>query len=642
MATIVYEYGLLDPIEGVETLFEQIRRKHAYYNKKIEIERDRRATYRQIMSSVGDIAALEENLATIDQEIIEAKATVAATKGRQRNGRVDPELQQRIKTLAAQAKTQRLLIRNVKAQEKLDPEIAARIKASNKSAKAQQNAARTEARRRRDDVPGVYWGTYRIAENAFNDAKKAKPVPRPGKKPKIRPKFKYWTGESSVAVQFQKGEPVDDLLGGDTRAQILSLPDSPNTKPGSRRAGQRKLLRLRVASDKKKRPIWGVWPMIMHRPFPEGARAIWAKVFLRKHANRERWCVQITLSVPDRVARPLEVGESPRFVGIDVGWRKIDDHAIRYAYWAGSDGQRGEAQLDLPPKRTTVKARYQKSVPMSVRDRLEKADAIQSTRGKLQDTMQKALVPQLKSLPLSEALRTRIETIAYWESPAQFAALTFAWRNDRCEGDMQAYTLLAAWQERDRHLWQYETGLRRGALAHRREVYRLLAVKLARRYDVAVLEKFDLRDVAKREEVEDGSRDKRKPNHQRQMTGISIFRLALKSTFDREGGQVVTTPAPFTTLDHACKDQTVWNTACGYRNTWDTASSIMQICGGCGEKVDQDEIAADNLLASGPVALKEAEALAALNALKPKKKRFGDKRKKSAPALASQRLLDSF
>src|SRR5690606_40938800 len=92
-----------------------------------------------------------------------------------------------------------------------------------------------------------------------------------------------------------------------------------------------------------------------------------------------------------------------------------------------------------------------------------------------------------------QELVERCEHMHAWRSPARFAALARWWRDHRFDGDAEAYELLEAWRYRDEHLQRYEAGLLRGALGHRREIYRRLAAHLARRYRTLVVDDTDLR-----------------------------------------------------------------------------------------------------------------------------------------------------
>ena len=65
------------------------------------------------------------------------------------------------------------------------------------------------------------------------------------------------------------------------------------------------------------------------------------------------------------------------------------------------------------------------------------------------------------------------------------------------------YERLRSWSHHDKHLWSWEANAREQAMARRKEQYRLLGVRLARRYGVLVLERFVLSKVARLPKVED-------------------------------------------------------------------------------------------------------------------------------------------
>ena len=59
---------------------------------------------------------------------------------------------------------------------------------------------------------------------------------------------------------------------------------------------------------------------------------------------------------------------------------------------------------------------------------------------------------------------------------------TSSWRTTRFAGDEEIYTILDAWRTKERHLNDYECGLRSRLEAKRKEIYQLFAVEMRRRY----------------------------------------------------------------------------------------------------------------------------------------------------------------
>lgn len=403
----------------------------------------------------------------------------------------------------------------------------------------------------------VYWGTYLQIEDAVSRAiRTTKGGP---------PRFQSWTGEGLLAVQIQKGVQKTDTL--------YRIEDAPDPRTG-RRAGQRKVLWLRVSSDDGK-PVWATFPLTLHRPLP--ARPVWVKVTRRRVANRYVYEAHFTVVISDPEREETDRG----VVAIDIGWRKMPD-GMRVATWRGSDGEIGELEL-----------------PTSIGERLGKADHIRSVRDTLKNEVQTKLVAMLPAIQdvavgasWSERQRKSIDKLASWKRQELFVRLFYAWKKVS-----EPPEFFADWVKRDRHLWQYETGCRLGGLRHRDDIYRNFACRLASRYTDVVLEDIDLREIAEYDEGET-EWDKAAPS-QRFIAGHSIFRTALRNAFASRGGVTIEVPSADTT--RVCG-------FCGYLN--ESQRSLMITCTGCGAQYDQDHNATKNILASGLLVRDEQLTLA--------------------------------
>jgi hypothetical protein len=83
---------------------------------------------------------------------------------------------------------------------------------------------------------------------------------------------------------------------------------------------------------------------------PERSVVKWAAVHLERVGRRDVWSLHLTLSVPTMHARRYAAAHraerEPRgAVGVDVGWRVIDDE-LRVCAWHGEDGRSGDLRLD--------------------------------------------------------------------------------------------------------------------------------------------------------------------------------------------------------------------------------------------------------------------------------------------------------
>jgi hypothetical protein len=306
----------------------------------------------------------------------------------------------------------------------------------------------------------------------------------------------------------------------------------------------------------------------MHRPLPEGSVIKRAAVAHRRIGPRDEWSVTVTIEMDDSL-RPAVDASAP-MVALDLGWRQLPD------------GMRIAATFDGTNEEMLV-------LPTSVLSQMRKADDLRSIRDKNFDAARAALVTALDGMKTARELpawfAAATSHVSAWKSPGRLAALAQRWRQARFEGDAEAYDALEAWRYHDYHLWEWESSQRVKALRHRREIYRVFAAGLAKRYSRLIVEDFDLREVARHEEVDSAKAEIAGARSNRQLVAPSELRLALINAFDGRWEKV---PAHGTTfLCHAC----------GAANDWDQAKEIERKCSACGVLWDQDANAARNIFA---------------------------------------------
>lgn len=568
---IVYEFGALQPTDGVDQVEDQIWLAHQYYNQLVEIERERRLAVKTAQETIGDISQAQERFQAAAEHV---KALAKQKKqAKSHDKKVAPPSKEEIAEAQETKKEAHEALKAAKkaSKEALDP-LYAKI---DKEAHAKGIKARANCK--------VYWGTYLQIEQFFAQAcnpPKWKPGMKPPKPWHERPAFRKWDGRGIVAVQLQGGLPVDEIFGNDSRIQIAPLPENAydtSVPRGQRNRLQRTTLKLRVGSDGRK-PIWATWPVFLHRELPEGAVVKWAKIVRTPWHQKwpYRWKLQITLQVPDPQPRR---GDSR--VAINLGWRLMDDGTLRIATWADSRGRTGELRLDR-----------------SFRDRIEKVKSIRSQRDTEMDV--------LRGVLLEAGVKCE-----KWKSPNRFKRF-FRTESEGLEESVR--TILANWVYRDNHLWWYERGCRNGALNYRKEQYRLFALKMAREYTFLVVENYDLRKIATDENRV------AKPAGQRVEGAPSQAREILRSTGNREGCLVV---------DGNSKQATQRCHICGDESPWDAAPKITHTCAK-GHTWDQDINNARNMLASADEAIK-LRLSKEIELTKKREARFAKRHRKSTP-----------
>lgn len=436
------------------------------------------------------------------------------------------------------------------------------------------------------EISKVGWGIYSRVEAQADAARKA--VDKTGLYDGLLPndpRFSRWRGDGFVgAAQLEGGITVAEIFSGeDTRVKIgpsvrvkliwdpkarvcrSVADDRGDRKVGERIKTQHKTLHMRLGKGASS--TWCSWPMIMHRPIPDGATIKEVVVHRKMRGAREEWYATI---VVDTAAVERLHGASGA-VAVDLGWRRMDDGGIRIGAWQATDGKTGEVRLTP-----------------TILSALTKAASIRSIRDQHFDTARDAMTAWLATQPaIPEWLAAQAHHMASWKSQERMRNLVHRWKANRFVGDEQAYTLAEAWCYRDHHLWCYEEGARTRALRRRKQLYRIEAKRLAAMYHTLVLEDFDLSEMAKRPELASakdvGGEDA--PSAQRQLVAPSDLRSSLIHAF----AVAQKVPSPNTT--RMCN-------ACGVIHAFDAKKDVWRVpeCPECGITWDQDYNAARNML----------------------------------------------
>ncbi|PZM90038.1 MAG: transposase [Actinobacteria bacterium] len=422
---------------------------------------------------------------------------------------------------------------------------------------------------------GLYWPNYLDVEASWR-------VARQGRNP-LR-FHRYVPHEGAIAFPTTNGMPVAALFAGDSRVQIDPVPPDTWDSRRQRRRQQRTILRIRVGSQGRA-PLWCEVPIYLHRPLPpEGIHRV-TYLTWRRVASRLRFQVSIVVELPVPAAHLADPAEGP-LVAVDLCWRRLPDGGIRVGYWRGEDGEGGE--IALPARWVAAMAQCDRIRGYRDSDDLTPEGGLEQLRARLS-----AWVDAQDPDTLPEWLRYARREWGRWRSHGRFAALALRWRGERFAGDEDGYTLIEAWRQRDKHLWEYEANQRDELLAERREIYRVIAAQLARRYRRLLLEDLDLRAFARRDGVDAGSDElvmvQTARRHQRVLAAPHVLRGALVNAFVREHG-----PEAVVRIDPAYTTQTC--PGCGQVHEFDAARQLIVTCPACGETWDQDARACANLL----------------------------------------------
>jgi len=611
-----YSYGASAPFatKGLGLVDQQIRAGHDYKNRLIEVERERRQRVDTLIAQLSPtLQQVETNIAAAEKQIEDLRSAKRAAHAKVGKRTRDPATTKAIKDFSAQKKTlyeQRKSLRDGLFK---GPNWKVQSEAIEAWAKKENLRHRSET--------DAYWGTYLSVEQAMSKMRKGAP-----------PEFRRWTGDGKIAVQIQGGVSLADAVAGKSnfiriklkpivvgedgrskRRNVL-VPGRKQLKGKTNTDGkvyQKKLgnavVYLRVGTTKNK-PVWAAVPFTYHRDIPSDAAIKWVCLTRRRIGTHFEWRVVFSISRERGWERPDAATSGA--VGIDAGWRYMkDDGRLRVAYFMGADGHEGE--LALPGEWVTE---------------MKKTRDIKSIRDKDLNGMKDGLVAFLKDRELPEWLcrltgKSSLPTptsaeatarIAQWRSPARFAGLIRRWRDNRFAGDEvespqlsdwskamygklllagdksgrfaarnpSVFDVVAEWQRRDRHLYEYETNLRDQLQKRRSDVYRCFAKSIYTRYKTIVLEDLKLSEFHKLPKAED-PKDKLK-------NSIRDACISNLMTYIKEVGRDVQVIDPRNTTK-TCAE-------CGHKDKWEDKAAQSHTCSHCGVTWDRDRNAAKNIL----------------------------------------------
>jgi transposase len=519
--------------------------------------------------------------------------------------------------------------------------------------RAATKAARDRARETTADSLGCSWGTCGQVDDAFDGSQRTTKL-------HVDVSTHAPRDEGLLAVQYQRHESnpkweatmASALVGGDdTFVQIGDeLVGKPKRRaPGTTGAKRLQTLRFRVGSNGRA-PIWANLYILMHRPLPD-ARVTWVKLSCRRVGLRHRWFL---LVVVDEECRGVPDQQRGSEVGVDIGWRRRDDGAIRVAYWWGSDGREGELAI---PERVTRRKGKSDSLK-SIRDR-ERNEVAALWRGWIfgstsavptmeTDTMlspvtsaapsssaddyllatSAALITGVDSahgIPVDHPVRVAAKAMHMWTRMGHFVVLARLWDSHRVPGDEAIYARVQEWLKHDRHLYAWEANNRRRMALQVCALIDGLAVQLARQYDmIAVEERGMVAEIVKKDPEHDQDEERLRALSATRMGIVApaSMRAALERFAKKYGALYREVNPAHTTRDCA---------ECGAARVVDDPAELMLGCDKCGVVEDQDRTAARNILNRARLELEaeRAEALTPTSA-GPKAKRMGPRRTRRA------------
>ena len=484
----VFKYGLLEPTEGAALIREQCNLAWRYAVALARMETAYRARRREreaaALPTVAQIAALTEQVETVRAALRAAKSRTAVREDTTWVRASLTSLREQIKALRPEAATERAAFRA--------SGILSDLYAEQKTARLALVHQFTAA--------GMFWGQRNLVQYAHDQRRTTW-----GEDVRIP------DGWGLVGTQLQKKLPVADVAS----SPIVRL-TAERPVPG-RHGKPRPRLRVRIGQHD------GVaeWPIVLHRPLPEGALISHVTVTREQVGRQTRWSAHFTLDLPDPAQTAGDGGLAVAVVP-------------RFARDREADG------LCAADVATTTGERVRYLLHPAIVGGLDRAESLQGIRDTRRDVILTAVSAWMPTASLPAEWPRQI---ARWESCDRLRAFVMGWwRAHRVAGDDEVYRAAQAWAYQDEHLWDYAAHARRGAIDRRTHDYRVWAAQLAEQYEVVVLPKTNYARMARRPSEPERDGLSRAAGHQRMMAAPGLLRSLLVSAFESRGRRVLLSP----------------------------------------------------------------------------------------------------
>lgn len=568
----VFQYGLMSPMNWADDCFEHLYLQTRLWNRLVEIEQKSRATYRAIVGS-------DEAVAEIDTRIAEIKARLSDMDSQRKDIRKEKRSKQSVHTepLDEAIKVAKAQLKELSSQAKEVRSAAKeRIKAASTAIKDNDDR-RKELVKEARNASGLWWGNYNAVCNSY-DAARSKAM-----KEGADLKFHRFDGSGRFSCQIQGGITTEELLTGKHNiAQVRLVDQSTWAEAAGKRPPATMLQDVGSRRDSREYGILSVtiytfkdeegmhrrtldFPIILHRPLPEGVTLKQLVVTRRKVGTDYRWAVIFTFTGE---AESVD-NASPLTCGINLGWKQVQG-GLRVA--TVQDGQGKSRHIVLPS---------------DVVDRLEYADGDLKSRIDTATNENFAwILDKWKDDDLPEPLveiRSSLRR-AKRPHPAKFAKAVIVWREQCPDYLPSAYQESESRRKQVKRLSLEYAHLRDKVLRRRQDFYRVEAKKLAEKYSRIVLDKLDLRKMAMLEKS-DGTPNElnEKARRLRTIASVSEFREWLVKQAKKSG----------TIIEQVSVESTHTCSVCG--GVMEPGDGLIWKCRSCKVLVDQDDNAATNL-----------------------------------------------
>ncbi len=587
MPVLTYKYGALYPTDWDNDCAVQIELQVDFWNKLAKIHRETGDIIRSLTPSTAE---LEEIIRKIDelkleQAQIESGLKAEKTQRYRMNRFGVPSDKPNTGIAMVRLKEIRLTIKELAQRRATLSKIVRYELAAEKVILTYRTQQRMiKEARRASAANGLWWGNYNAVMASFDGSRSQ--IAKTGGVIKE----KRYNGEGRLTVQLQGGASPEQLFsssssGARNEAYLIDAPP-PGWEPrhqknnqtpptsGSRRSTRQRIVTLvmtvytrRDDLNRLTRRVVHV-PIVYDRPLPSDCR-VQQIVLTRRKGNRRptgdwRYDVMFILRVPEPECRHTQ-----RAAAIHIGWRKVED------------GIRAATVVDNNDVTYFV-------LPDNLVSRFVDASQWLSRA----DTEAESFRREILTWPLSDippSLKEDLEFLGRARSVGGIGRamrwMTRNWSKYFYDYMPDYLNLLNRWMDDDLKCRWRARNIQQNAIRHRRDLVRVWISRLAKRYDVAIVQQYDISHLH-RKDISLKSLPSGRRNIQRIAPGE--IRANVVSTLRSRGVEVISYEKKVTWICHCC----------GTEIAPHDPLALRQRCTHCGEHWDIDENAARNALAA--------------------------------------------
>lgn len=492
-AVTVHTMGVHYRWQLPDVVHAQLRLAHDLREDLVALQLDYERDMRAIWSSYPGVAAAEAALEQAQALVDDLLEQVRAQRTRLGSKTVDPALTSQLAAARGEVKRARQARRDSIA----DVREAATRQRQERTARLRAEEKRLYRRYCQDG--DLYWGTYNdVVRHHRTAVARVRRQRAEGRPATLRHHRFDGTGTLTVQLQRVGGMPAvrSPQLLADPAGRyrnVLSLPwVDPQVWEGMSRAERRRagrvMVRMRVGSLDGV-PQWIDIPVQVHRWLPPDADIGIARLTVSRTAARLSARLVITAHVPAAAAASGPV------VAVHTGWRQTEG-GTRVATWRSTEPIRVPASLEAVMTADATGTTGIIVVPPVISQRLERHAVTASARDESLNAARKELVAWLVEhgpVPYRDG-ELAADEVRRWRSPARFAALAIAWRDDPPPGDIAE--VLEGWRVVDRKLWDAQEHGRRRAVGFRDDLYRQVAATVCAQAGRLVVDDINVTAVA--------------------------------------------------------------------------------------------------------------------------------------------------